>query len=85
MPNATMTATPAMKSARITRRRRVVPWVPNMSIAASRLTFTLAMVASSGDIRPVLDTLEHASNHRGMSIRSAVLRLILAIRRIPNS
>jgi hypothetical protein len=51
MPNATETTTPATNSAKMIRRRRVAPWVPYMSIAASRLTFTPAMVSSVGDTR----------------------------------
>ncbi len=42
VPSATMTVSPAVNSARMIRLRRVVPLVPYMSIAASRLTSTSA-------------------------------------------
>ena len=51
MPNATDTTAPATNSAKMIRRRRVVPWAPYMSIAASRRTFMPAMVSSAGGPR----------------------------------
>src|SRR5262249_42036454 len=45
-PKATMEMTPRTNSAKMIRRRRVVPRAPYMSIAASRRTFITAMVSS---------------------------------------